>query len=396
MNTERNFDEVIDRRGTCSYKWYKEEHGLGDDDIIPIWTADMDFRCAKPIVDAVVERAQHGLFGYALRDQAHKDCVLNWQTKRYGTTPNEEWMAYAPPGVLFAINLVVEILTKKGDNILVIMPNYDPLYEVVTKSERNLVESELLIGEDGSVKIDFDDLDKKLAQDVKILIMSNPHNPSGRVWTKEELQGIADLAAKHNVFVISDEIHADLVAKDKHHITYYSLGDDVAKNSMCCYSANKGFNLGGFQTSTLVIGDQDLKAEFNKRLSIAQTTTDNLFGAVATKAAYTDPECEAWLDDVIEYIDDNKELLYSFVEKNIPQLKVIPSEGTYLAWVDCSGLGYKDGKELEDFFMNKAKVEPCMGYEFGKQGELFVRLNLACPKSTLEKVLNRIKNAIEK
>lgn len=395
MKNNRDFDKVIDRKNTGSFKWYSENHGLEEDKIIPMWVADMDFRCAEPIVNAVVKRAEHGIYGYPIRDDDHGQCFIEWQKKRFGCEPKLEWISYAPPGVIFAVDIMLDILTKKGDKVLLLMPNYDPLFEMIPKSGRELVESQLIIGEDGLVTIDFDDLESKLKMgDIKMMTISNPHNPSGRVWSREELGKIAELTEKYNVFVVSDEIHADFIAKEKGHVPYYSISESAAKNSMSCYSANKGFNLGGFQTSTLIIADEDKKAKFDEQIVISQTRLDNIFGSIATKVAYTDPECEAWIDDAIEYVEGNKQYMYNFFKENIPQIKAIPSEGTYLVWVDCSGIGYTTGKQLEDFFLNKAKVEPCMGYEFGKAGELFVRMNLACPRTILEMALNRIKNAV--
>lgn len=391
----RDFDKVIDRRNTESYKWYGDNHGLDDGQVIPMWVADMDFRCAQPIIDAVVKRAEHGIYGYPTRSKDHTQCIISWQKKRFGCEPKAEWISYAPPGVIFAVYIMLEKLTEKGDKVLMLMPNYDPLFEMIPKSGRVLVESQLVISPEGKVSIDFEDLEAKMKEGgIKIMTISNPHNPSGRVWTREELSRIAKLTEKYGIFVISDEIHADFVAKEKGHVPYYSVSEAAAKNSMSCYSANKGFNLGGFQTSTLVIADEEKKAMFDNEIGIAQTRLDNIFGAIATEVAYQDPECEAWIDDAIEYVEGNKEYMYEFFKEELPQIKAVPSEGTYLVWVDCSGLGFKTGKELEDFFLNKAKVEPCMGYEFGKAGELFVRMNLACPRTILEKALNRIKEAV--
>ncbi len=395
MTYKNDFDKVIDRRNTYSFKWNNENHGLDDGMIIPMWVADMDFRCAQPIVDAVVERAKHGIYGYPVRAEDHAECIMAWQKKRFGTEPKKEWISYAPPGVIFAVYIMLEMLTDKGDKVLLLMPNYDPLFEMIPKSGRELVESQLLLDENGKVTIDFEDLEAKMKQGgIKMLTISNPHNPSGRIWSREELSRIAELAEKYGIFVVSDEIHADFIAKDKGHVPFYSISESAAKNSMSCYSANKGFNLGGFQTSTLIIADEAKKQQFDKVIEISQTRLDNIFGAIATRTAYTEPECEIWLDEAISYVEENKRYLYNFLEKEIPQIKAVPSEGTYLVWVDCSGMGYNTGKELEDFFFNKAKVEPCMGYEFGSAGELFVRMNLACPRAILEKALMRIKNAV--
>lgn len=394
MIDKKIFDEVIDRTNTSSYKWNGENHGLGDGQVIPMWVADMDFRCAEPIVEAVKARAGHGLYGYPVRDEDHAECIMAWQKKRFGTEPKKEWISYAPPGVIFAIYIMLRLLTEKGDKVLLLMPNYDPLFEMIPKSGRELVQSQLIIGKDGSVSIDFEDLEAKMKEDgVKMMTISNPHNPSGRVWTREELERIAQLAEKYGIFLVSDEIHADFVSKERCHVPFYSISEKAAKNSMSCYSANKGFNLGGFQTATLVIADEEKKKAFDNEMTAAQTRLDNIFGSIATKTAYSNLKCEEWLDGAIAYVEKNKRYMEDFCREHLPQLKVIPSEGTYLVWVDCSGMGFDTGRELEDFFFNKAKVEPCMGYEFGKSGELFVRMNLACPRSIVEKALARIRDA---
>lgn len=229
VKSNRDFDTIYDRKSTLSFKWWRDEHGLEDDQIIPMWTADMDFKCAQPIIDAVVKRAEHGIYGYTVKDKNHAQYIANWQKHRFGSEPKLDWMCFAPPGVVFGINIMMNIVSQKGDKVLMLMPNYDPLFTMIPKSGRELVESELIIGEDGSVNIDFADLEEKMSGGVKMLTISNPHNPTGRVWTREELARIAELAEKYNVYVISDEIHADLVSKDKGHVPYYSVSEAAAK-----------------------------------------------------------------------------------------------------------------------------------------------------------------------
>jgi len=394
-NVYAGFDRQIDRRETGAYKWSGGRYGLEEDRIIPMWVADMDFACPEPVVTAVKERAAHPLYGYTVRDQGYEAVIAGWMKRRYGFEPREEWLAFAPPGVLYAIYTMLRILTEKGDGVLVLMPNYDPLHEVVTKSGRRLAESLLSI-KDGKIEIDFDDLESKLAGDVKVMIISNPHNPSGRVWRREELQRVAELCGRYGVFVISDEIHADFVSQKYGHTAFPSLGEEAALNCMACYSANKGFNLGGLQTSTLVIADPEKRRAFDEEMGIGQTRLDNIFGITATRAAYSDPLCEKWLDEAIEYVDGNKELVYDYLRRYVPEIRAVRSEGTYLMWLDCSALGM-DGKELERFFLESARVQPCMGYEFGGQGgsgDRFVRLNTACPRTIVMAALDRIKNAV--
>lgn len=416
------FDEIVDRRGTGSFKWSGDSCGMEENQILPMWVADMDFACPAPIVEAVARRAAHPLYGYTQRDEDYEGCIAAWMKRRYGFEPDLNWIAFAPPGVIYAVYTMLRLLTVEGDGVLVMMPNYDPLHEVVTKSGRRLVESALQIKE-GRVEIDFADLEQKLRGDVKLMILSNPHNPSGRVWTREELERISELCEACQVYVISDEIHGDFVSAQYGHTAFPSLSRQAAKNCMACYSANKGFNLGGLQTAALVIADEEKKAAFEREMGIGQTRLDNIFGIAATKTAYTDPACEAWLDQAIEYVEENKRLLYDFLKRKTPEIQAVKSEGTYLVWLSCQGLGLSQdggseaetgsgrgqglgevreiegttpGKALERFFMEEAKVQPCMGYEFGSSGDTFVRLNLACPRKIVMEALNRIERAVVK
>lgn len=395
------FDQVIDRKDTGSFKWSDPRHGLGKDDIIPMWVADMDFRCADPIVEAVTARAQHGVYGYGLggfgeSGAEHRKIIASWMEKRFGFRPDETWLTFAPPGVIFAVSELLNIITGEGDGVLIIMPNYDPLFDAIRGKGLKLVESRLTEDEQGLVRVDFADLEAKLSDpSVKAMIISNPHNPSGRVWTEEELRRMSELCLQTGTFLISDEIHADFVSKEARHVPVPSLGPTHAQNAMACYSANKGFNLGGLQTANIVIGDPALKEKFDHAMVIAQTRLDNIFGTVATEAAYTDPESERWLDEAIAYVEENKRVLYEFAKRELPEIKVMPSQGTYLVWVDFSVLGLS-GKELHKFFMEEARVEPCMGWEFDTQDNAFIRLNLACPRSTVEKALERIKQAVNR
>lgn len=383
------FDELIDRSATHSYKW-GPGCGTAPEECIPMWVADMDFACPEPIVAAVQARAAHPIYGYTAHGPGYTECVAGWMNRRYGYQPELSSITFAPPGVLYAVYTMLRLLTGAGDKVVVLMPNYDPLYQVVSESGRVLVESELILA-GGKVSINFDDLDQKLAG-AKLLLLSHPHNPTGRVWTMGELEAMAQLCEKHGVYVISDEIHADFVSKRLGHIPFPAVGPAAAKNCMACYSANKGFNLGGLQTATLLIADEEKRAAFEKEMALGQTRLDTIFGIEATRAAYSQPECESWLDEAIDYVDSNKRLVYGYLGENVPGITAVPSEGTYLVWLDCRGLGLGP-EELQRFFVQRARVQVCMGADFGKSGQQFVRLNLACPRAIVQQALERIEKA---
>ena len=366
------------------------EDYFGRDDVIPMWVADMDFACAPCVVEAVQKRAAHPVYGYGMRQQPYYDAVMGWLKKRHGFEVNYEHLAFAPPGVIYALNVMLRILTKPGDRVMVPMPNYDPLFDMVTRGGRKLVETPL-VWKDGRYTFDFADMEAKAASGVKVLVLSSPHNPTGRVWTRQELEGVAEICLRHNIFMLVDEIHCDFVPPEHPHTTFGLLGEEVLRHSMVCYSSNKGFNLGGLGMATLVLADDDLRCKFNEEMSIAQTRLDNIFGMAALIAAYNDGE--EWLDQAIAYVSDNKAYLDQFLRERIPQIRMIPSEGTYLVWLDCSQLPYR-GMALEHFMINEAKVAFCAGYEFGKQGEAFLRMNVACPRCTLTKALEQMEKAI--
>ncbi len=387
-----DFDTPIQRRGTSSYKWDTGPDYFGRDDVIPMWVADMDFACAPCIVDAIKTRADHPVYGYAIRQQPYYDAVLAWLKKRHGFTVSQEYLAFAPPGVIYAMNVMLRILTQPGDKVLIPMPNYDPLFDMVTRSGRELVETPL-VWREGKYTFDFEDLEQKAAQGAKVLVFSSPHNPTGRVWTREELSRLAQICLDHGIFMLIDEIHCDFVPPSHPHTTFGLLGEEVLKHAMICYSANKGFNLGGLGMSTIVLADDDLRFRFNEEMAIAQTRLDNIFGAEALIAAYN--HGEEWLNEAIDYVTANKAYLTEFLTARVPKVKPIPSEGTYLMWLDCSALPYK-GLALEHFMLNEARVAFCAGYEFGEQGERFLRINLACPRCILTQALERLEAAVNK
>ena len=385
-----DFDKVIDRTNTNSLKYdFAVERGRPAD-VLPLWVADMDFSAPQPVLDALQKAVAHGIFGYSDVKTPYYQAVAGWFERHFGWRLEESWLIKTP-GVVCALALAVRAYTKPGDAVLIQSPVYYPFYSVVQDNDRKLVASELLY-KDGRYSIDLADFEAKIRENqVKMVILCSPHNPTGRVWTRQELEGVAEICLRHNIFMLVDEIHCDFVPPEHPHTTFGLLGEEVLRHSMVCYSSNKGFNLGGLGMATLVLADDDLRCKFNEEMSIAQTRLDNIFGMAALIAAYNDGE--EWLDQAIAYVSDNKAYLDQFLRERIPQIRMIPSEGTYLVWLDCSQLPYR-GMALEHFMINEAKVAFCAGYEFGEQGEAFLRMNVACPRCTLTKALEQMEKAI--
>ena len=305
--------------------------------------------------------------------------------------PPREELAFSPGVIPALYQIVVDLVKPDHGKVLTMTPAYGFFLHACEYNGVELVTSPLRKVE-GWFEMDWEDFRRKVADPaVRVLMLCNPHNPTGRVWTRQELEGVAEICLRHNIFMLVDEIHCDFVPPEHPHTTFGLLGEEVLRHSMVCYSSNKGFNLGGLGMATLVLADDDLRCKFNEEMSIAQTRLDNIFGMAALIAAYNDGE--EWLDQAIAYVSDNKAYLDQFLRERIPQIRMIPSEGTYLVWLDCSQLPYR-GMALEHFMINEAKVAFCAGYEFGKQGEAFLRMNVACPRCTLTKALEQMEKAI--
>jgi cystathionine beta-lyase len=386
--SEFDFDLLIERKNTASYKW----DGCNEDaEVIPMWVADMDFACPPPVVEAVRRRAEHPIYGYPIRTERYYKAIENWFNRRYGYALHREHLAFAPPGVIYGMNTILKLITKKGDRVLIHVPNYDPLFAIVTHNNRTLVTSPLIRDGDRFV-IDFEDLKRQAKEGLSALILTSPHNPTGRVWTKEELSKLAEICVQYDIFVLVDEIHADFTAKKCPHTPFGMLGEDLMQKTVVCYSANKGFNLGGLSMSTMIIVNDDLRDRFNVKMNIAQTRLDNVFGMEALIAAYE--HGEKWLDAAIDYVEKNKAFVRDYLSSNIPEIRWTETDGTYFGWLDCEGLGLK-GEELNQFMLKKAKLALTPGYEFGPGGEAFVRMNLACPKTIVEEAMRRIRQAVK-
>ncbi|MEK5393312.1 MalY/PatB family protein [Margalitia sp. FSL K6-0131] len=385
-----NFDEEINRFNTSSVKWDEVDTIFNGENLLPMWVADMDFKVPEPVIEAIKQRAEHGIFGYTARNDSYYEAIINWMQRRHNWKVEKDWICHAP-GVVPALGMIVRTFTKPGDKIIIQSPVYYPFTNVVEKNERVIVQNPLKY-EDGKYVMDFEDLESKIDHDVKMIIISSPHNPVGRVWKKEELTQLGDICLKHNILVVSDEIHFDLILKGHSHTPFASISEEFAQNSIICTAPSKTFNLAGLQTSNIIIPNKNIREKFTNTLESLFIGMTSTFGLVATESAYR--YGDEWLDQLLVYLQKNLEFLTDYINQNIPELKVIPTEGTYLVWIDCRELGL-EAKELEHLMQKEARVALDEGYIFGKSGEGFTRMNIACPRSILEEGLKRIEKAVK-
>ena len=389
-----NFDEIIDRKNNHATKYNELIKKFGVDDVIPLWIADMDFRTAEPVVNAVRKKAEHGVFGYVYRPDEYFESFINWQKKRFGWEPKKELLSFSI-GIVPALGALVRQFSEKGDKILIQTPVYSEFYDINLDNERIVIENRF-IEKDGEYSLDLKDLEEKLKEQPKLLIFCNPQNPIGHVWTYEELKAIGDLCVKYNVPVISDEIHADLTLWDNKHIPMASVSEEIRKNTITCTSTGKAFNVAGLQCATIVFNNLEEKSKFDKFWKDLEVHRNNPFNLVATIAAYT--EGEEYLVQLKKYLEDNIMFVYNYCKENIPQIKPNIPQATYLVWVDCRQLCKEFGfsqADLEEFMLKKAKLGLNPGRSFQKDLEGFMRINTACPRSVLEKALKQLENAVK-
>jgi cystathionine beta-lyase len=387
-----SFDEVIDRTETQSVKW-----DTYDKDLLPLWVADMDFRAPEPIINAIIDRAKHGIFGYSYYYSAYYDAVLGWFKRHYKWKINKEWLSFTP-GVIPAINIALQAYTNLGDKIIVQNPVYYPFFGAIKNSGRQILFNPLK-SSNGHFQMDYDDLKQKIKDPrAKLLILCSPHNPIGRVWTKDELTQLGEICLENEIIVLSDEIHCDLIYPGYKHTNFAAICVDFGLNSITCTSLSKTFNLAGLQLSNIVIPNQKLRNHFRNTIESLFLPEElgylpNTLSLVAFTAAYE--KCDAWLNSLIQYLYKNLEFLKSFIKKNLPQIEVNEPEGTYLVWLDFRKLGI-DNDQIEEFLHKKAKVVLDDGSQFGKGGEGFQRINIACSRLILEEALKRINEAVKK
>ncbi len=395
-------DQEIDRRGTNSLKWeyVQSEHdpeqwlhtdrSYGPGRILPMWVADMDFRCPDAVVEAVVKRAQAGIYGYGVPGEEFYASVVGWMQRRHGWRVDPATITVTP-GVVAAINVAVRAFTQRGDRVLIQPPVYYPFYRAIADNGRQVAASPLVY-EGSRYRMDFEDLESKLKDPaVKMMVLCSPHNPVGRVWSREELTRLAELCLANGVLMVSDEIHADLILRGSKFTPYGLLGPQFNERAIICTAPSKTFNLAGLKTSCIMINNEAVRTEFRKELRRSGFVMPNDFGIVALTAAYD--RGEAWLEQVLDYLQGNLDYMKSFLAAKIPQIEVVPLEGTYLAWLDCHKLGL-DPAALKHLMLDEARVYLDDGGLFGKEGEGFQRINIACPRSILAEALVRIEAAV--
>lgn len=397
-----NFSKIENRSDTMSTKWDKRREVFGREDILPMWVADSDWQTAPEIKNAIIKRAEHGIFGYSFAADEVKDSIESWLKKRFNLKINQDWLIF-DTGVVPAINFSLKALTEAGDGVIIQPPVYRPFFGAVKNNECSLVENELLL-KDGHYQIDFEDLEQTIAEwrnkekDLKAMIFCSPHNPVGRVWNQEELIKLLRILKREDIYLLSDEIHADLIYPDfKHHpvlkiVLENEEFNDYREKIISFMAASKTFNIAGLHTSYTIIESERLRKQYNKAKN-GFGTSNSPFGLLALKAAYL--EGEDWLEEQLSYLESNYNYLKDFFSKNIPQINVTAAEGTYLAWLDCSQLQFDSDQKLINFMNNKAQVGMNPGQWFGKAGSMFMRLNIACPRSRLKTALTRIKEAVE-
>lgn len=385
-----DFDKEIHRVDTASIKWDEVENLFGEKDILPMWVADMDFRSPEPVLEALKKRAEHGIFGYTTRTNSYYEAVVNWMKRRHHWDVKKEWVCHSP-GVVPALSLIVQTFTKPGDKIIIQPPVYYPFKSVVEKNNRSIVFNPLKF-KNGQYVMDYEDLVNKIDPATKMMILCSPHNPVGRVWTKQELIQLGEICLQHDILIVSDEIHFDLILKGNVHTPFAAISEAFAQHSIICTAPSKTFNLAGLQTSNIIIANEGLRKKFKNTVDTLSLGLTSTFGLVATESAYR--YGDEWLEQLLDYLQQNLDFLTDYIETNIKELKVIRPEGTYLVWIDCRELGL-NAKELEHLIQKEAKVALDEGYIFGESGKGFTRMNIACPRSILEEGLKRIDKAVK-
>lgn len=386
-----DFDEQIDRRNTNSAK-FDEMDALFGSDVMHLGVADMDYRSPKPIIEAMQNIVEKGVFGYTIWPENYEELVSQWMKRRYEQETKTEWVVFSPR-INMALNMAVETFTNEGDGIVLHTPAYTALQNAVEKYNRVMIESPLVL-ENGRYKMDFQqlrrNLDEKKAQGIcaKIMLLCNPHNPTGRVWEIEELQQVVDICKEYDLLLISDEIHEDFVKKGHKFVSCLHFQEDLQGRMIVCNSITKTFNVPGVILSNLLIPDQGIRERMKETMDRWGLHNPNIFAAGIMEAAYT--QCDEWIEQVNAYLDENYEFLKKYLEKNMPELEVIPSEGTYMAWVQTEKLQISP-EELEKFFIEDAKVSVYMGSRYGKHTDSFIRINIATSRSYLQEALERIR-----
>lgn len=386
---EYDFSRPTDRRGTDSYKW----DSAPEADIIPLWVADMDFETFPGITEALQRRVAHGIFGYTRVPEAYYEAVCRWFDKRHGWRINREHIIYTS-GVVPAVSAVIKALTLPGDQVIVQGPVYNCFFSSIRNNGCEMVSNSLIYNkEELRYEIDFDDLERKLKHErARLMLLCNPHNPGGRVWTRDELTRVAELCRKYGVRVVSDEIHCELTLYDNEYVPFGSLPDELSRDSITCCSPSKAFNTAGLQIANIVCRDAEVRNRIDRAININEVCDVNPFGVIALQAAYSDEGYE-WLTQLRKYISANYDLLLERFARELPKCKVMRMEGTYLAWIDCSEL-HISSDEIEELLMHENKVWVNAGSMYGAEGAAFIRINMACTSELLNEGITRIVNGL--
>lgn len=384
-----NFDEPAGREGTDCIKYDRREETFGVKDIIPMWVADMDFNTPDFVVESLQKRLEHHIYGYSFRSSEYFQSMISWIKTRHNWTVEKEWISFSP-GIVPALNFCTLAFTQPGDSIIVQPPVYFPFFSAAESHGRNLIYNRLTESE-GKWNMDYNSLIAGIDSKTKMIIISNPHNPVGRVWTPEELNNLADICLKNNILIISDEIHCDLVLPGFTHTPMASLSEKIAENTVTLIAPSKTFNLAGLSTSSVIIKNPVLRKSFNRIVDNLHVGNGNIFGNTASIAAYTNGH--KWLDALLDYIDNNIEFVKDYCGKMIPEIIPVQPEATYMIWLDCRRFGMS-GKDLQNFFVHKAGVGMNEGSTFGPGGEGFMRMNLGTTHQTVMKAMEQIERAV--
>jgi len=388
---EYNFDEIVPREGTDCIKYDAREWMFKTNDVLPLWVADMDFRTPDFIVDAIKKRAGHEIFGYTFKSDSYFESIIGWMKRRHNWEIKKEWISFSP-GVVAGLTLAVETFSKPGEEVIVQPPVYFPFFDCVKGTKRKMIENPLK-PDNGRYTFDFEDMKSKITEKTKLLMLCNPQNPGGMVWTKAELEELSNICLENNIMVISDEIHSDLIFDGHKHIPFATISEEAANNCIIFMAPSKTFNVAGLSSSMAIIPNKTKFARYERTLGVGHLRMGNIFGSVALEAAYT--HGDEWLEQMLEYLWKNYQLLEDFFKNKLPKVKVMKPEATYLVWLDFTAYGMNDD-ELTKFVVEQAKVGLNNGGRFGTGGDGWLRINIGCPRSVLEDALKRLEKAFMK
>jgi cystathionine beta-lyase len=381
-----DFDKVTDRRGTSSLKYDFGMERRRRDDLLPLWVADMDFKLPDEILDDIKARVDHGIFGYTDPKEDYQKAVSNWYSKRHGFEVEEDWNTVVP-GIVYAIAIAVRAFTQPGESVIIQEPVYYPFRETIELNKRKVVNNQLVY-KDGHYEIDFEDFEKKVVEEnVKLFLLCSPHNPAGRVWTKEELIKLGDICERNNVTIFADEIHSDFVFKGYEHTPFITLGEKYTKNLILGTSPSKTFNIAGLQIANIIIPNESVRYKFRNENDAGGYSQCNAIGLTATKSCYE--KGGEWVDELIAYLEGNLDYIRSFIKEKLPKVKLIEPEGTYLIWLDFAD-AFGNYRDLRKFIEDEAKLWLDGGVIFGRETALFERINIASPRSIIEQAMEQL------